>query len=151
MSQSDRKGECQGDRDRCSLKERCPLFGTLGREDRRGVRRVKGCGDPMARGKRNRSKGDSKARKARKMLNLVGANTRHEEHWRGMLRVEIKAGAQVNPIETRFSAAKRQSDQSKAIGDLRPFAMVAMPDGTSGGIVLMTLEDFRMILAMIES
>jgi len=146
-----RKGDCGGDRARCSLGDRCPLFGTLGREDRRGVRRIKGCGDPMARGRRNRSKGDSKARRARKKLNLVGANTRHEEHWRGRLRVEIKSGKQIEPIATRFDAAKHQSDQSKAIGDIRPFAMVAMPDGSSDGIVLMSLEEFSEILALIES
>jgi hypothetical protein len=68
------------------------MFGTLGRPDRQGVRRVRGCGDPAARGRRNRTKGDSKARRARKKLGLGGHLTRHEENWGGRFRTEVKAG-----------------------------------------------------------
>ena len=148
----ERKGECEGDRDRCNV-DGCPRFGVLGRPGRDGARRVKGCGDPRARGKRNRSKGDSKARRARKMLGLSAtgnAGTRHEEHWGGMFRVEVKAGAQVGPIATRFDAAAGQSEASKALGDIRPFLMVAMPDGRSDGIVLMRLEEFAMLVSVLE-
>ena len=144
----ERKGECQGNREKCSLPD-CPKFGTLGRVGRDGNRRVKGCNDPVARGKRNRAKGDSKARKARRKLGLSGANTRHEEHWRGALRVEIKAGAQIQPIATRFNLARLQSNEGKAVGDIRPFAMVAMPDGESDGIILMSLSDFAVIFEAI--
>lgn len=140
------KGDCQGRAEVCGL-DGCPLFGTLGREARDGKRRVRGCGDPVARGSRNRSKGDSKARVARRRLGLGGANSRHEEHWRGALRVEVKAGAQVGPMATRFLAAKRQSDDQRALGDGRPFLMVAMPNGTSDGIVAMTLSDFAAHIA----
>lgn len=147
-----RKGECEGDRDRCNVAN-CPKFGLLGRPGRDGKRRVRGCEDPRARGKRNRTKGDAKARRARHKLGLGAtgnAGTRHEEHWSGFFRVEVKAGAQVGPIATRFDAAKGQSDASKAFGDIRPFAMIAMPDGTSGGIVLMTLEEFAELVALIR-
>ena len=125
------------------------MFGTLGREDRKGVRRVKGCGDPSARGRRNRTKGDSKARRARKKLGLGGYLTRHEENWGGYFRTEIKAGAQVGPIATRFFLAKAQSDAAKALGDIRPFIMVAMPDNTTKGIVLMDLEEFAEIASIL--
>lgn len=145
----ERKGECEGRQEACSI-EGCPRFGLLGRAGRDGKRRVKGCGDPVARGKRNRAKGDSKARSARRRLGLSGSNTRHEEHWRGMLRVEIKAGSQVGPIATRFDAARNQSDEAKAFGDIRPFAMVAMPDGRSDGIVLMSLSEFALLMEAIE-
>ena len=144
----ERKGECQGNRDRCS-NDACPVFGTLGRPDRQGRRRVRGCGDPSARGKRNRRKGDSKARRARKKLGLGGHLTRHEENWGGAFRVEIKAGAQVGPIATRFRAAKAQSDAAKAMGDIRPFVMVAMPDGTTEGIILMTLSEFSELASLL--
>lgn len=147
-----RKGDCQGNRDKCNLPE-CPKFGLLGKAGRDGKRRVKGCNDPVARGKRNRTKGDNKARKARRMLGLSAtgkAGTRHEEHWGGMFRVEVKAGAQIYPIATRFNNAKAQSDEAKAMGDIRPFLMVAMPDGTSDGIVLMTLKEFSELAAIIE-
>lgn len=137
----ERKGECQGRRDKCNV-DGCPKFGTLGRPDRSGVRRVRGCGDPAARGKRNRAKGDSKARRARKMLGIAGANTRHEEHWGGAFRVEVKAGAQVNPIATRFEAAEKQSNQAKSLGDHRPFLMIAMPDDSKDGMIVMRLSEF---------
>ena len=145
----DRKGECNGNKDKCSNKE-CPLFGTLGKPGRDGRRRVRNCGDPAARGKRNRTKGDSKARRARKKLGLGGHLTRHEENWGGIFRTEIKAGAQVGPIYTRFRDAKAQSDAAKALGDVRPFVMVAMPDGTSEGIVLMTLTEFAEIVSLLS-
>jgi hypothetical protein len=147
---NERKGECQGNQDKCSTKG-CPLFGTLGREDRQGKRRIKGCGDPSARGRRNRAKGDSKARRARKKLGLGGHLTRHEENWGGHFRTEVKAGAQVGPIATRFNLAKAQSDAAKALCDIRPFIMVAMPDGTTDGIVLMSLSEFSELAAMLTS
>jgi hypothetical protein len=150
--EQNRKGECEGRKDKCTVAG-CPKFGTLGREGRDGKRRVKGCGDPVARGRRNRTKGDSKARRARKKLGLAAtgnAGTRHEEHWGGMFRVEVKAGSQVGPIATRFDAARSQSEASKALGDVRPFAMIAMPDGSSDGIVLMSLTEFAELLALIS-
>jgi hypothetical protein len=93
-------------------------------------------------GKRNRAKGDSKARQARKKLGIAGVNSRHEEVWGGSCRVEMKAGKQVQPIATRFDLARAQSEAQRPIGDHRPFIMVAMPEGTSDGIVLMRLSDF---------
>ena len=65
----ERKGECQGNRDKCNLPE-CPKFGLLSRPSRDGKRRVRGCNDPAARGKRNRTKGDAKARHARRKLGI---------------------------------------------------------------------------------
>jgi hypothetical protein len=82
-------------------------------------------------------------------LGLGGHLTRHEENWGGAFRTEIKAGAQIGPIATRFYAAKAQSDAAKALGDIRPFVMVAMPDGTNDGIVLMTLTEFTELASLI--
>lgn len=147
---NERKGECQGNQEKCNA-EGCPLFGTLGRPDRGNLRRVRGCSDPAARGRRNRRKGDSKARRARKKLGLGGHLTRHEENWGGAFRTEIKAGIQVGPIATRFQAAKAQSDAAKALGDIRPFVMVAMPDGTTDGIVLMSLSEFSDLAALLTN
>ena len=146
----ERKGECQGNADRCTLGDDCPKFGLLLRESRDGKRRIKGCGDPVARGKRNRAKGDSKARRARKMLGIAGANTRHEELWGGALRVEMKAGAQIEPIATRFRAAYAQSQASRSIGDIRPFVLVAMPDGESDGLAVMRLSVLADLLEIIR-
>jgi hypothetical protein len=142
----ERKGECQGRRERCSLGEACPKFGLLGKAGRDGKRRVKGCGDPVARGKRNRAKGDAKARRARKLLGIAGANTRHEELWAGAVRVEVKSGAQVSPIATRYAAAERQSEAQRPIGDIRPFVMVVMPDGERDGLCVLRLDVLGMLL-----
>jgi hypothetical protein len=35
------------------------------------------------------------------------------------------------------------------LGDNRPFVMVAMPDGTTEGIVLITLTEFTEIISLI--
>ena len=142
--QLERKGECEGKQDKCNAVG-CPKFGTLGRAGNDGARRIKNCGDPTARGKRNRAKGDSKARRARKQLGIQGANTRHEELWGGDLRVEVKSGAQVNPIWTRYLLAENQSKQLKPVGDARPFALIAMPDDTREGIVVMRLSSFAQL------
>ena len=155
----ERKGYCQGDAWKCMTCKGMEVgdegypFGTLGRPSRDGKRRIKGCQDPTARGKRNRTKGDSKARRARKKLGLAAtgnAGTRHEELWGGMFRVEVKAGAQVGPIWTRFRDARNQSQASKALGDIRPFCFLAMPDGTSEGIVLMGLDEFAELLSLLD-
>jgi hypothetical protein len=56
----------------------------------------------------------------------------------------------VGPIATRFLAARSQSEASKALGDIRPFAMIAMPDGSSDGIVLMGLDEFAELLSLLN-
>lgn len=143
------KAECEGNREKCSL-DSCPLFGTLGTAGRDGNRRVKGCGDPVARGKRNRAKGDAKARRARKTLGISGANTRHEEHWGGAFRVEVKAGKQVAPMWTRFLLAETQSEQARPVGDPRPFLMIAMPDNTQDGLVIGRLSSLGALLRLLN-
>lgn len=117
----------------------CGLFGT---PLKRPEGHVRGCGCPRCRGKRNRAKGDSKARTARKKLGITGVNSRHEEVWGGRCRVEMKAGKQVDPIATRFNQARLQSEVARPIGDHRRFMMIAMPEGTTDGIILMRLSDF---------
>ena len=106
---------------------------------------------PVARGKRNRAKGDSKARIARKRLGIGGVNSRHEELWGGSLRLEVKAGAQIGPIVTRYRAAERQSEAARSHGDVRPFVMVCMPDGESDGLVVMKLSVLGDLMAIISA
>lgn len=134
------KGDCQCGRDDCTA------FGTLKRPWRDGTRCVRGCPCPRCRGKNSRHKGDSKARRSRKLLGLTGANTRHEEHLGGPVRYEAKAGAQVGPIWTRYQAARAQSEQARAIGDTRPFVMAAHPDGTSEFLLIVSSRDWEHVL-----
>ena len=121
----------------------CGLFGT---PRARPEGHIRGCKCKRCMGKRNRAKGDAKARKARQALGIGGANTRHEELWGGAFRIEVKAGAQINPIATRFLSAESQSEQHRPIGDHRLFLMVAMPDGMSDGIVLGRLSQLGELL-----
>jgi hypothetical protein len=84
------------------------------------------------------------------MLGIAGANTRHEELWGGALRVEIKAGAQIEPIATRYRTAEQQSEQHRALGDSRAFVLVAMPDGESDGLAVMRLSVLSDLLEIIR-
>ena len=99
--------------------------------------------------RRNRSKGRRKQNLARKKLNIPnnrfhGADA-HEENWSTGLRVEVKAGKQVNPLATVFYKSKQQSDVShRAFGGMgKPFIQVSMPDGTTKGIVSFQLDDIE--------
>jgi hypothetical protein len=117
----------------------CGLFGT---PRKRPLGHIRACDCPKCRGKRNRSKGDSKARVARKQLGIGGVNSRHEELWGGDVRVEIKAGAQIKPVLTAFLRCEMQSEAARSVGDHRPFMLVAMPDGMKDGLVVMWLSDY---------
>jgi hypothetical protein len=131
------KGECEGNQDKCNAVG-CPLFGNVGRESRDGKHRVRGCGDPVARGKRNKRKGQRKQAKA---ANIVGVpksslHPGHEEFYGGKVRIEVKAGKQVGPVHTRWLSVYAQSEASRPYGDNRPFIGMFMPDGVSYGIVM---------------
>lgn len=76
----------------------------------------------------------------RKVAGVVAPTNAHaqlgEEFYVGPFRVEIKAGSQVGPVATRFLAAERQSEQSRPIGDVRPFLFLARPDRMPDGLVV---------------
>lgn len=129
----------------------CGLVGSLrARPWRDGVVCVKrGCACPRCRGKRNRKKGDDKARKARKALGIPGANTRHEELLGGGVRWEAKAGAQVKPMWTAFLKAELQSELVRAVGDSRPFVMTAAPDGEGDQLFACRLSVLPEVIAAI--
>jgi hypothetical protein len=96
-----------------------------------------------------------KQREARKALEQLTATSAarfvgqlgNEEAWAGLpLRVEVKSGAQVGPIWTRYVAAERQAERSLAVGDVRPFLLVAMPAGVSDGLVVCRLSQFAHVV-----
>lgn len=142
------QGPCEGRCDTCTI-EACrqgvPLYGTLGKPARDGKRRVRGCKDIVARNKRNRRKGDDKARKMRKALGLAGANTRHEELWGGAVLTEMKAGASggANKVWTAYRNTRAQADFAKAFGDPRPFIAGFSPDGTSHCLYVIRDDDLE--------
>lgn len=121
----------------------CSLFGTPKKNGH-----VRGCHCVSCRNRNNKRKGQSKQRAGAKAvgitINRLGAG--HEENYGGALRVEVKAGAQVGPIDTRYRNARRQSDAARSIGDNRPFAMLAMPDGMSDGYLIVRTDELEAVL-----
>jgi hypothetical protein len=132
----DNKGPCE-----CPLDD-CELWGTLGRADRTGKRHVRGCGCNVCRGRRNKRSGGRKQARAARAIGVPRSTIKpgNEEHFGGFLRVEIKSGAQVGPAWTRYLGAEAQSEASRPFGDNRPFAFIAMPAGTSDGLLICRLS-----------
>lgn len=122
----------------------CGRFGRLLRNGH-----VRGCPCRSCLGKRNRTKGLSKQRAARKKLEIAGPSlgADHEENWLGPVRAEVKSGAQVRPAATAYYRMEAQSEEARPIGDLRPFVGIAMPEGTTDGIVLIRLSRLREVVA----
>lgn len=109
------------------------------------------------RARTNRNKGRRKQNLARKKLKIPNTKFRsmmgHEESWLGQVRVEVKAGKQVQTLWTKFKNAKAQSDANNtSIGNNKPFIFVAMPDGTTDGMVVMELDRLEeTVYALLET
>lgn len=104
-------------------------------------------------GRVSRGKGKRKQRLVRKFLEAlsgvpspVGVDINRmgdEEAWTHIpIRVECKAGAQISPMMTRFSAAEMQHYEQE---DNRPFMMAICPDGTSHTYFMMVDTDLARI------
>lgn len=149
MSNLKDKQFCGGDHARCKNAD-CPLFGTLGVPARDGTRRIKGCGDPVARGKRNRRSGLSKQRDARKRLGVAPSNRfgdANEENWQdGVFANEVKSGKQVQPAVTIWNRIEEQILRNQShFGSLRkPARAILMPEGWGKeGLVMMKLSTWE--------
>jgi hypothetical protein len=120
--------------------------------DTRRDKHLRGCDCKPCVGRRSRARGMKKQRTARKLMKVpnprFSSQNSNEEAWQGAVRCEVKSGANdTNPIATRFLAAERQSEASRAIGDTRPFVHIAMPPGFgSEGIVSFRLSDIARVV-----
>ena len=108
------------------------------------------------RGLNNKNKGRRKQNEARKKLGIPDTRFRsqmgHEENWRGAVKVEVKAGKQVQTLWNRYKEAKLQSTKNNVIGATRPFVFVAMPDGTTNGLVVCELDKLQeVVYAFLET
>ncbi|BAQ85053.1 hypothetical protein [uncultured Mediterranean phage uvMED] len=120
------------------------------------VKKREGWSDNQKRGLTNKNKGRRKQNLARKKLRIPDTKFRsqmgNEESWQGEVRVEVKAGKQVQTLWTKYQKAKEQSDTNTRIGDTRPFMFVAMPDGTSNGLVVVELDKLdEVVFALLET
>ncbi len=120
------------------------------------VKKREGWSDNQKCGLTNKNKGRRKQNLARKKLRIPDTKFRsqmgNEESWLGEVRVEVKAGKQVQTLWTKYQKAKEQSDANTRIGDTRPFMFVAMPDGTSNGLVIVELDKLdEVVFALLET
>lgn len=110
---------------------------------------LRNCTCYSCRGRRNRSKGKTKQRQARRGLEKTfqtiagptSVSTSDEENWRLPVRAEIKAGGMAKTVDTFYRNTRAQSDVQKAIGDVRPFLAVAMVDGSTDGLCVIRMSD----------
>jgi len=143
MMIDERKGDCQGTQLYCKA-DGCPKFGTLGRPAKDGWRRVKGCADPTARGKRSRTKGLTKQRVARKRLGVAPSNKfgdANEENWQDVLFAnEVKSGKQIGAVVTAWLRidAQVRSNESDYGSRRKPTRAIIMPDdwGKEGLVII---------------
>lgn len=126
----------------------CGEFGVLSDKTEHVQRK---CKCPRCIGRRNRVSGMKKQRQAKKRLRIPSARFHgqdgNEENWRGYFRTEVKSGKQVGGVAW-FLRAEIQAAQNAAIGDNRPFAFVAMPNGMgSEGLITVRLSVWEQHIA----
>ena len=115
----------------------------------------RGCSNkcPQCRGRRNKAKGRKRQAAAVRAVGIPRSSLSpgHEEFLAGAVRVEVKAGAQAGPVWTRFVSAESQSEAARPFGDNRPFVFLAMPDGTSDGLIVFRLSQLdATVMALAE-
>lgn len=140
---------CDGNTEKCTNKD-CRIYGVpMQRSWKDGLQRVKGCGDQVARGARSRRSGLAKQRVARKALGVAPSHKfgdANEENWCDpYFQTEVKSGAQVRAVNTFWTKCltQIQSGQPDFGAQSKIPRVVAMPEGTSDGIVLMRLSDWE--------
>lgn len=107
---------------------------------------VRGCACAKCRAGRNSRQGKARHRKVARQIGASsggGFASSTEEHWRDWARWEVKSGAQVDPVITRFEKARAQSELDRALGDSRPFVFAAVPSSSRRpSVVCISLEDW---------
>lgn len=120
----------------------CGEYGTL---NKRG-HVARACRCPSCRNRNNSRRGDAKARKVKRLLGLHGPLSRHEETWQGPIRVEVKSGRKAGPVATFYRNCRDQSDAARAVGDVRPFVAVGVPDGDGVGFAVIRVDDLAVLI-----
>lgn len=101
-----------------------------------GVHCVQNCDSDrcrQCRGSRSNRGGRRKQSTVRARVGAAGhrLGAGHEENWAGPWRTEVKSGVRdAQVVATAYERERGQSDQSKSIGDTRPFVPAYAPKGT---------------------
>jgi hypothetical protein len=134
-----RKGECP-----CG----CDLYGNI-----TNGRHVRGCVCKRCMGKRNRSKGLTKQREARKRLGVAPSHKfgdANEENWNDPIFAnEVKSGAQIKPAVTAWTRIETQvkGNESDFGSRRKPCRAVLMPDNWGKeGLVMLRLSTWEEIV-----
>lgn len=136
-------------------KVECPDgCGKFGRPVRKRHGHVRGCPCRSCLNGRNSSEGKRRHRAFAKVAGIRTGRfrTSEEEAWTDPFRWEIKSGAQVQPIITRYLLARAQADAAKSTGDPRPFAFGVEPSRAGDpSLVVLDAEVWReWIVPLIE-
>lgn len=127
------------------VKADCPCgCGRFGRPLKTRSGHIRGCTCKPCLAGRNSQAGKRRHRGIARKLGAMqpGATaTSEEERWNTPFRYEVKTGAQVGPIVTRYRNAREQSLGHKALGDPRPFAFIAAHDGLE--LVVVELDTWQ--------
>jgi hypothetical protein len=87
------------------------------------------------RGRRSRRSGRRKQNEGKKVLGVPASRfsptDANEENWKDIIRWEVKSGAQVGPIATRYLQYEGQSEAARPIGDNRPFGVLVVMRATA--------------------
>ena len=123
----------------------CGLFGNVIHD-----RHVRGCTCGACRGRRNRRKGLSKQREARKRLGVAPSHKfgdANEENWGDALFAnEVKAGQQIQPAVNAWLRIELQVQSNQiAVGSIKkPCRAVLMPDDWGReGLVMVRLSTWE--------
>lgn len=129
----------------------CNVMGRpLTKMSRDGLYHVVRCRCISHRNGRNRKNGLTAQRKAARAIGVPASNgflPANEEQFGGAVRMESKSGAIVRPMFTAFWKAWLQSDQARALGDMRPIVVMAKerPNGNDG-IVAFRISDLEAVV-----
>lgn len=130
----------------------CGRFGLLKKPNRAGCRCVRLCRCKSCLGTNSRRKGQTQQRKVQVALEIPGTSlgANHEENWRGLVRVEVKAGGQVAPAWNQYLRMEDQAELARAIGDTRPFIAVVAPDGVGDFVVMFRMSRMAEVVAALD-
>jgi hypothetical protein len=106
----------------------------------------------------NRNEGKRLQDRAKKMLGVperVVGNSSQEEFWNSPIRFEVKSGKQVENIVKQFENCETQSYDYALTDEFnksyeKPFSMVAMPGGTSDGLLIIRLSELKQVVAKLN-
>lgn len=110
------------------------------------------------KGRKIRVVGKAKQDRAKELLGVPDremGSSAQEEFWNSPIRFEVKSGNQVESLYRQFAKCESQSYDYALQDDFNksyefPFSMVAMPNGTDDGILLVRLSELKQVVSKLQ-